>query len=313
MIETKKAIKEALFIKNRTLFELIYYIGEGVMFVKQISEFLDQSPSRLLKNLQDAHLIDIKKIHNNNLVRLKQYSLSKISSKELETPRFTKARVFRSAFVSEIMLRKLMTLREKKKGFTLERFITLYKSGASTNLLWQSDVIFAENMKKRLSTFGASDFSAIDEQIQYMKLANKIQRTKNKGVRNELIEERKNFLKDRADSLTTLAMLRSSSIYIETLKKNLCKVAILATSDGPLGIVEKMQKAFYCFSYLLGDDYEISFNIYVIDSKKERILERNKGFITNKLISKHLSDVIEYEIVNLNLTKTIFSNKKILV
>lgn len=292
--------KEAVYEKHKSLLQLIYFLGGGLMFVSHVHQFIGDNQTqtwRNLKELEEANLIEINKLHNNCIVKLKQYSLQQILNKEkVQAIAFTRTKILKTAYNNSIILIEL-----SKKCKNTEDYLNncrmrtnfYYSSNQNLYILKRIEFILAK------AGFDTTDFDF------------ELERYENKNDKNEILQLNiDNFL------LRNIHIM-NFGFSNDSRNKLILKFAFvdLNSSYTTKSLAIKMEQV-YNYIILFFKDIEkvdLIFNIYVQDTMRKSRLDSGRPKIDNFLQEQAISSRFQYQIHSLDITEKLFNNSKILL
>lgn len=225
---TKKK-KETLYDNNKTILEIIYYIGGGIMYRKQLISLLEEFTGTKevttmfsIKELLDAGFLKQKQILNttSTAVYLTKYPISRIKGIKSRNatainPTLEKITysLFRAEYILDLLLNK--SFKQKHKDLTLARLLELLEGVANTSLINKNNAVKVYEMleaKKNLKPYLEAVFFE-DKSLAFLEKAELLNRISTEKIKIEkslktLKSDRENtknrFKKDRNIDLLAL-------------------------------------------------------------------------------------------------------------
>ena len=295
---------------------LILNLGKGVMFSKHIEQYMTYFNSysktrvwRDLRDMQNAEIIEIKKYHNSNFIKLRKYPLRYIAqlnspfeviqNRDLGSIQFTELLLRKSLFINQYIISKMLN-----NTMTLEDFIEHIQE--KTTLLSKA--------KDNIHIFEQYPIKtkALQEEIDNLKKLKQLQTFNLKTCSSNNFPKRSEF---------NINNMQSRNIFISELSEKHIVITLfdLYNNYTPQKISDDIRAVYsYLFS-ILTDSKDISFlqdtivfNIVVAkESYKKRVLESKP--IIQKSLNPIISPNVFIGITSLNIDKNCFSNVKLLL
>ena len=292
--------KEAIFEKHKSQLQLIYFLGGGLMFVSHIHQYLNENETqtwRDLKELEEANLIEINKLHNNCIVKLKQYSLQRILEKDkVQAIAFTKTKILKTAYNNSIILKELSEKCKCTEDFLSNcRMRTNFYYSANQNLYILKRIQFILSK----ANFDMTDFNF------------ELDKYENKKDKNE-------FLQLNIDNffLRNIHVMNMGFSNSDRTKFILKIVFVdLNSSYTPKSLSVKMEHVYNYIILFFKDTEKVDliFNIYVQDTMRKSRLDSGRPKIDNFLQEQAIYSRFQYQIHSLDITEKLFNNSKILL
>lgn len=315
-----KETKERLCKEHSSLLELVHYFGKGIMFRQHILRYMDFDGiheidvSKSLLELKTNEIIDFQDMFGARIIVLKKFAICFLLEKKYENVasiRFTMGKAKQSAFLNQNVIRNISLFKKKKKlllqenkeyflkdlikhyqekstYFSKDKESYLYLERQIKNVEGHTEKKAIEEVERlKVGKENARSFKSIDQKIPYMFGLNSMQaRNMYFGLRRIVDGEIRQYI----DVLDINGGM--------TPQKFIKKVNITANH---------MDLLF---------TRKITF-VYVLFVQSE---ERKKAFMKyekqiKEAINEHCNRDIDiiWEVVNLDLEKTLFKNQKILL
>lgn len=210
-----KEFKNNLFNKNKTILEIIYYLGNGLMLKEQLIKFIkfiEPLRTNVKEDIQEmiieGFLKEKQVLYNNKYVLyLTKYPISKIrdiDSRNATSIRPTEEKVLNSLYKTELILNML----NPKNEYSIENILTGLKKMNNTLLINKNNAyeiyeLFGENLKDAnpTSTFwNDKKVSEYDTKIRFKK--------NNSNINNDLKVAKEQTVKLRQKANTKTSELK---------------------------------------------------------------------------------------------------------
>lgn len=230
-------IKKETCIKHFKYIKLIDEIGNGVMLQSHIQKIMEhfyvinkREVYKDLKELEHAQIIDKQRLNNVNLIVLKKYAFrhlkevetgQKVLSKDISSQKITPAKIKRSLWITEYILRSLNGRQDMKELQTTEELF-LYLNNKTTLITRKNENIdcfngfikdpdinakVRENVENEISIINNYKFSIIEN----LKIEGKVS-----------VKEVKDYKKSKEYNKTNFSLnsMVYNNLYITDIRKN---------------------------------------------------------------------------------------------
>lgn len=311
--------KQRLCEKHEKMLKIIYHCGKGIMFKKHIERYMQLRgthtihTSVAITELREAKVVEVIYMHRVAIVKLLKFAVGFIEKKHVEEVTaisVTQTKISRVAFLNELMLSKLPKLtdeedKDKIIDGTLNGYIkntTYFKKDKKTYQLLIHNV--KEGLYRKEATI---------REVEYLKKAYESSRAR-LMYRNGDVEKVERVVQFNLNSMT------SSNVYVGRIHEDLHNknqliqhIEILdVNSKMPVSqLIDKIEKTYDYMNQFLKSNIKLKFNFYVASSERKAFFDDRRRKIENALIRRQVQT--KYEVINLNLERTLFRNQKILL
>ncbi|QGQ93792.1 hypothetical protein EHS13_02165 [Paenibacillus psychroresistens] len=318
------ATKKSLCDEYKGILELVFLFGKGVMYKSHIERLAtqfwawsEQTTWHLLKLLEQGGLIERRKTFGVVYIKLRKFAITYLTGKsreEIRSINITQEKRMFSAYIGEIFLLHM------NKIITWERATQIYYRRSSLFLLrGQVYVALSELAESKVM-----NQHIVDKEVKRLKCI-------------ELRMRTKDHVEVQPDKEFDLNSMHDGWIYFDyaTSKSKILHVAIIDVTNRltPGGVAKKIANtAHYLITTgMLSSAYKLKFTIYVASEERLQLLSKKifarsqigdverigKFLIDHELLRNTNVNVFEdchnWDIVNLNLEKTLFRNQKLFV
>lgn len=311
--------KQRLCEQHEKILKIIYHLGKGIMFKKHLERYMELRgthtihASIAITELREAKVVEVIYMHRVAIVKLLKFAIGFIEKKHVEEVTaisVTQTRLSRIAFLNELMLSKLPRLgykenKDKSIDGILNGYIkntTYFKKDKKTYQLLIHNV--KEELYKKEATI---------HEIEHLKKAYENSRA-GLAYREKKVCKVKRIIQFNLNSMTS-SNIFIGRIYEDSYNKNqfIQHIEILdVNSKMPASqLVKKIDETFNYMNQFLKSNIILKFNFYVASEERKAFFDDRKQKIENALMRRQVQT--EYEVINLNLEKTLFRNQKILL
>ncbi|WP_242321514.1 hypothetical protein [Bacillus cereus group sp. BfR-BA-01312] len=311
--------KQRLCEQHEKMLKIIYHCGKGIMFKKHIERYMERRgthtihTSVAITELREAKVVEVIYMHRIAIIKLLKFAVGFIEKKHVEEVTaisVTQTKVSRVAFLNELMLSKLPKLTDEEDK---DKIIDTILNGYIKNTTYfrkdkQTYKLLIQNVWEGLYKEDAT--------LYEINLLKKIHESSRAG----LMYREKEVAKVERVVQFNLNSMTSSNIFIGRIHEDLHNknqliqhIEILdVNSKMPISqLVEKIEKAYDYMNQFLKSNMKLKFNFYVASSERKSFFDDRRRKIKNALTRRQVQ--AEYEVINLNLEKTLFRNQKILL
>lgn len=308
--------KQRLCKQHEKMLKIIYHLGKGIMFKKHLERYMEARgthtihTSIAITELREAKVVEIIYIHRVAVIKLLKFAVGFIEKKHVEEVTaisVTQTKISRVAFLNEIMLRKLPRLTDEEDK---DKIIDTVLNGYIKNTTYfkkdkQTYKLLIQNVRE-----GLYKEEATIHEINLLKKSYESSRARLK-YREKEVAKVERVVQFNLNSMT------SSNIYIgrifsdgNTLTQH---IEILdVNSKMPVSqLVQKIEKTYDYMNQFLKSNMKLKFNFYVASQERKSFFDDRRQKIKNALRRRQVQ--AEYEVINLNLEKTLFRNQKVLL
>lgn len=310
--------KQRLCKQHEKLLKIIYHCGKGIMFKKHIERYMELRgthtihTSIAITELREAKVVEIIYIHRVAVIKLLKFAVGFIEKKHVEEVTaisVTQTKISRVAFLNELMLSKLPVLDEENKDKIIDTVLNGYiKNTTYFRKDKQTYKLLIQNVREGLYKEDAT--------IYEINLLKKIYESSRAG----LMYREKEVAKIERAVQFNLNSMTSSNIFIGRIHEDLHNknqliqhIEILdVNSKMPVSqLIDKIEKTHDYMNQFLKNNMKLKFNFYVASTERKAFFDDRRRKIENALIRRQVQ--AEYEVINLDLEKTLFRNQKILL
>lgn len=310
--------KQRLCEEHEKMLKIIYYCGKGIMFKKHIERYMQLRGAHTIhtsiavKELREAKVIEVIYVHRVAVIKLLKFVIAFIEKKHVEEVTAitaTQAKISKVAFLNELMLSRLPVLDEENKDKIIDTVLNGYiKNTTYFRKDKQTYKLLIQNVWEGLYKEDAT--------IYEINLLKKIHESSRAG----LMYREKEVAKVERVVQFNLNSMTSSNIFIGRIHEDLHNknqliqhIEILdVNSKMPTSqLVEKIEKTYDYMNQFLKHNMKLKFNFYVASQERKDFFDDRGQKIKNALMRRQVQ--AEYEVINLNLEKTLFRNQKILL
>ncbi|WP_242306619.1 MULTISPECIES: hypothetical protein [unclassified Bacillus cereus group] len=310
--------KQRLCEKHEKMLKIIYHCGKGIMFKKHIERYMQLRgthtihTSVAITELREAKVVEVIYMHRIAIIKLLKFAVGYIEKKHVEEVTaisVTQTKISRAAFLNELMLNKLPVLNEENKDKIIDTVLNGYiKNTTYFRKDKQTYKLLIQNVREGLYKEDAT--------IYEINLLKKIHESSRAG----LMYREKEVAKVERVVQFNLNSMTSSNIFIGRIhedshnKNQLIQyVEILdVNSKMPVSqLIDKVEKTYDYMNQFLKSNIKLKFNFYVASEERKDFFDDRGQKIKNALMRRQVQ--VEYEVINLNLERTLFRNQKILL
>ena len=306
--------KERLCMAHRTLLELVFYMGKGLMYKKHILRYMSEfegineiDTSKVLKELRDSDIVDSHSVFGAKVIRLKKFAIYFLLEKDREdvsSITLTAGKVKKSAFLNQIVLQSATIL--KKRNPSLPLLIQYYQ--AKTTYLSKDKESFSY-LENQIQEGWCTPYAR--QEVNDLKIAKQQGHVFKKNDAEEKIQRGYNLNSMQASNIY-LGLKRKASngktvVYVDVLDIN-----------GLMTAKQFAKKVGLVVDYLdlLFDREDLTLTFYFLlhvqSQERKDFLQKQEKQI-NESIRTHCKEDIPWDINNLDLERTLFKNQKVLL
>lgn len=315
-----KEKKERLCKQHSRLLELVYHFGKGIMFRQHILRYMDFDGiheidvSKSLLELKTNEIIDFQDMFGARIIVLKKFAICFLLEKQYESVasiRFTMGKAKQSAFLNQIVIRNISLFKKKKKlllqenkEYFLKDLIKHYQEKSTYFSKDKESYLYLERQIKNVE--GHTEKIAIEE-VERLKVAKENARSFNRYSYDQKIPY-----------MFSLNSMQARNMYLG-LKRIVDGeirqyVDILDVNGGMTAnkFVKKVNDTADHMDLLFTRKITFVYVLFVQSEERKKVFMKYEKQI-NKAIYEHCGRDIIWEVVNLDLEKTLFKNQKILL
>lgn len=322
--------KQSLCEAHKSLLELIWALGKGLMYKKHIEAYMEhfygvkpQHTWAKLKELEENDVVQRIKLYNIVVIKLKKYAIRFLLGVERESIRsieVTATKLNRTAYVNAMLLHHINTIPSLKRDY--QSFLNKYYLSSMFSKSRYKSYEVLETLKEK-SVLVASETNESDVDIEIAKL---------KGIQMGLFptkeaddEESKeeNAEESKKEYEFNINSMEQHSIFIDFMsKKEGLHIAILDDKNNLTGkkLAEKVMKTYDYLNTFFPLQTVFNFTVYVRNEKRlEEVQSKanKKGFdefvLKNHKKLAYRSEYCERTYVNLDLDKNLFGNQSLIL
>ncbi|MDZ4627212.1 hypothetical protein [Bacillus cereus] len=313
MTTTEK--KQRLCKQHEKMLKIIYHCGKGIMFKKHIERYMELRgthtihTSIAITELREAKVVEVIYMHRVAIIKLLKFAVAFIEKKHVEEVTaisVTQTKISRVAFLNELMLSKLPVLDEENKDKIIDTVLNGYiKNTTYFRKDKQTYKLLIQNVREELYKEEATL-----HEINLLKKSYESSRAR-LMYREKDVEKVERVVPFNLNSMT------SSNVYVARIYRNnntlVQHIEILdVNSKMPASqFVDKIEKTYDYMNQFLKSNMKLKFNFYVASPERKAFFDDRRRKIENALIRRQVQT--EYEVINLDLEKTLFRNQKILL
>lgn len=294
----KTEIKRHLCQQHEQIIRIIYRYGQGLMFRRHIQDYMNlfgmkkQDVNKAIKELKEGKLIDIIFLCRVPIIKLLKFSIGYIKQTEqkgISVVSDTELHIKKTAYINEIVLNEMLSKSKGNKDDLLERLDKFYQ-----NTTYFDGVQTSHEWFKAIATIDYFNKEEIKSEIAYLK-SNKNDE-KRFDIRNMFVSK-----------------VYLGCIYKDELNQLIQPIDILFVQQSAegLNLANKIEKIYQYMNRFIKDNVKLKFNVYTWNSLRQVSLERSKIKTIKELTDKKIPS--DYEIVNLDLKKTLLYNQHVLL
>jgi hypothetical protein len=294
--------KEIIYEKNKTLLEIIFHLGGGVMFTTHLYEFMGFKHKtqmwRSINELERAGLIEKIKFHKHCIIKVKKFAIKKLLDKgNVDSIQITGYKILKSATISAVILKDYKHLCKTPEDFLkiARKYSTFYIPSDKSIYLLEQIINFFDKCQMDSSNLQTEVRNIVNDKSIVFKDYRNI---------NCYVEKYQISRKDTNEFIFGIAVLDLS------LNFDYKKVA------------NRLVQVFMHYNSILGNELRIKgkksvhyyFTFYVNDENRKEYLSRQLKKAKEAMSEMNIDmSRISLLLSNLNLTSTIFSNQKIIL
>ncbi|WP_242325663.1 hypothetical protein [Bacillus cereus group sp. BfR-BA-01353] len=309
--------KQRLCKQHEKMLKIIYHCGKGIMFKKHIERYMELRgthtihTSIAITELREAKVVEVIYMYRVAIIKLLKFAVAFIEKKHVEEVTaiaVTQTKISRVAFLNELMLSKLPVLDEENKDKIIDTVLNGYiKNTTYFRKDKQTYKLLIQNVREELYKEEATL-----HEINLLKKSYESSRAR-LMYREKDVEKVERVVPFNLNSMT------SSNIYVARIYRNnnnntlVQHIEILdVNSKMPASqLVDKIEKTYDYMNQFLKSNMKLKFNFYVASAERKAFFDDRGQKIKNALMRRQVQ--AEYEVINLNLEKTLFRNQKILL
>lgn len=302
--------KERLCRENRTLLELVFYMGKGIMYKQHILRYMNEFEglneidiSKVLGELNENEIIDYHNFLGTKIIKLKKYAVYFLLEKDREdvsSIQFTAGKAYKSAFLNQIILQNAEIL--KRRISNLRELINLYLRETT---YFAKDKESFYYLKHQIYNGWCTPYA--EQEIQNLILA--------KQQSHLFVTTKK-----KVQSSYNLNSIQASSIYLGLKRTTISGRTFLFVDvldiNGLITGKKFADKVNTTMDYLnqLFNRKKIGFHftLYVQSKERKEFLQKHSKKINTDILN-HCKEEVRWEIKNLDLERTLFKNQKVLL
>ncbi|MFJ5772546.1 hypothetical protein [Psychrobacillus sp. NPDC093180] len=301
--------KKRICKENRTLLQLVYLFGSGVMFKRHIQRYFSayegvheiETSKRLLK-LKENEIIEYHNIFGSKVIKLKKFAVYFLLDKgreDVSSINFTAAKAKKSAYLNQIILNNASI---KAKWPTLDDLFGDLPEITTYFMKQKETYKFLEEQYKNHYTSRYA-YDEIRKLIATKEMATKF-------VTNDRTVKKTTFNMNSLQAANIFFGIKISGTVRPIQQIDLLDLNGLMT---PAKFVAKINSTVDYLDVLFdSEELDFHYNLYVQSSQRKVVLLRSKDKI-DELIRDHCKREISWGIINLNLESTLFRGQKVLL
>ncbi|HGE5805186.1 hypothetical protein NYE71_32810 [Bacillus sp. FSL K6-0273] len=308
--------KQRLCKQHEKVLKIIYHCGKGIMFKKHIERYMESRgthtihTSIAITELREAKVVEVIYMHRVAIIKLLKFAVAFIEKKHVEEVTaisVTQTKISRVAFLNELMLRKLPRLdNEENKDKIIDGILNDFiKNTTYFRKDKQTYKLLVQNVREELYKEEATL-----HEINLLKKSYESSRAR-LMYREKDVEKVERVVPFNLNSMT------SSNVYVARIYSNnntlVQHIEIIdVNSKMPASqLVDKIEKTYDYMNQFLKSNMKLKFNFYVASAERKEFFDDRGQKIKNALMRRQVQ--AEYEVINLDLEKTLFRNQKILL